>query len=89
MLKTYIWSSGSLQRCLRTLVLVFLVALPNVSNAQDLHLVLLFPVALSNAQDLHLVLLFSAALSNANTQDLNLVLLFLVALSNVWSFLPL
>ena len=52
-------------------------------NTQDLHLVLLFPVApsnVSNAQDLHLVLLFPVALSNA--QDIHLVFLFLAALSN-------
>ena len=46
----------------------------------DLHLVLLFPIALSNAEDLHLVLLFPIALSNA--EDLHLVLLFPAALSN-------
>ena len=39
MLKTYIWSCCSLQRCLMLML----------SNAQDLHLVLLFPVAQSNA----------------------------------------
>ena len=51
-----------------------------LSNAKDLHLVLLFPAAQSNAEDLHLVLLFPIALSNA--QDLHLVLLFPVAQSN-------
>ena len=35
-----------------------------LSNTEDLHLVLLSPVAQSNAQDLHLVLLFPVALSN-------------------------
>ena len=53
-LQTYIWSCCSLQRCLMLML----------SNAQDLHLVLLFPVAQSNAEDLHLVLLFPVVLSN-------------------------
>ena len=53
-------------------------------NAQDLHLVLLFPVVLSNAQDVQLVFLFLAALSNvSNAQDIHVVFFPPVALSNV------